>query len=308
MADRLLELGQGLEIWRASAAEIREQDVNARVMEAAMFSRLTATVKRDQRLESLPFCVAVFGEIGEGTFTAVTTLGEKTVVSLEIISGHHRIRSGLAAGLTEFYLLVDVTGLSRDTIMAKQLAHNSIQGKDDPQILAKIFTEIQDAEARLEAFISQDIQLNIPKVTIQDIDVAIDYKSVLVVFLPHEKDRFEAIAKEVAGRYAGIYTAEIEMFEPFKVAANRISSEYEIRSMGTILAKMADIVAEALEMPVEEGERVSLRDIFKTNMIPAEAAAVIKAAVAKMIKAGEVSDKAPWQFIEFLAADYNSKL
>ena len=107
--ERILELGNGLELWKVHPSALREQDVNARSMPKAMFERLSQTIGRDKRLESLPLCA-------------------RTEKGLEIISGHHRTRAATAAGLSELFTLVDVTGLTRSQIAAKQLAHNAIEG------------------------------------------------------------------------------------------------------------------------------------------------------------------------------------
>jgi hypothetical protein len=53
---RILELGNGLELWRVHPSALREQDINARAMPKAMFERLAQTIARDNRLESLPLC------------------------------------------------------------------------------------------------------------------------------------------------------------------------------------------------------------------------------------------------------------
>src|SRR5881398_1819917 len=53
---RILELGNGLELWKVHPSTLREQDVNARAMPKAMFERLSQTIARDKRLESLPLC------------------------------------------------------------------------------------------------------------------------------------------------------------------------------------------------------------------------------------------------------------
>src|SRR5437762_1667585 len=109
--EKVLDLGNGLELWKVPPSALREQDVNARSMPKAMFERLSQTIGRDKRLESLPLCA-------------------KTERGLELISGHHRTRAATAAGLTEMFTLVDVTGLTRSQIAAKQLAHNAIEGQD----------------------------------------------------------------------------------------------------------------------------------------------------------------------------------
>ena len=40
---RILELGNGLELWKVHPSVLREQDVNARSMPKAMFERLSQT-------------------------------------------------------------------------------------------------------------------------------------------------------------------------------------------------------------------------------------------------------------------------
>jgi hypothetical protein len=135
-----LDLGSGLVIRSLPVAALREQDKNARYMTKEMMERLTATVRRDQRLESLPFCA-------------------ETKRGVEIVSGHHRVRAATAAGQTNVWCIVDTTGLTPDQIKAKQLAHNSIAGIDDEAVLAQIYGEIADSESRLEAFLDRKFDI-----------------------------------------------------------------------------------------------------------------------------------------------------
>src|SRR5437870_11108594 len=169
---RILELGNGLELWKVHPSALREQDVNARSMPKAMFERLSQTIGRDERLESLPLCA-------------------RTDKGLEIISGHHRTRAATAAGLSELFTLVDVTGLRRSQIATKQLAHNAIEGQDNEQLLAEIYRQIEDADSKLEAFVDQKIDVEVPRVKIEGLDVEIDFKSVLLIFLPRVKERLD---------------------------------------------------------------------------------------------------------------------
>src|SRR5690606_30860385 len=112
--------------------------------------------------------------------------------TLEIVSGHHRTRAARSAGLTNLYALVDVTRLSPSKVKAKQLAHNSIQGIDDKELVARIYADIEDVDARLEAFIDpKDLELDLPdKVSLPDIDINIDFKSVLIMFMPAQAEAF----------------------------------------------------------------------------------------------------------------------
>lgn len=285
MAEKMLDIGQGLEIWKVDVDELREQDINARAMSKPMFDRLTATIKNDARLEALPFC-------------ALTEKG------LEIVSGHHRTRALRAAGLKDLYAIVDVTGLSRDKIKAKQLAHNSIQGEDNEQIVQQIYQSIQDADVKLEAFIDKDLDIEVDKVKISDIIVDINYRTVLLTFLPTEKEYFEEIADEINKQYDGMYLAEKKQFGDFVNIINKIDEEYDIRSVTTALSKMTEITAEYLGKGVPKTEAKALRDIFKTAYIPERAAEIIEQALEKMKEDKELTNKNLWQAIEYWAADY----
>src|ERR1039458_8020783 len=187
----VVALGNGLELWKLPVSILREQDANARSMPKAMFERLAQTIGRDKRLESLPLCA-------------------KTERGLEIISGHHRVRAATAAGISEMYVLVDVTGLTHSQIAAKQLAHNAIEGQDNDQLLAEIYRQIEDAESKLEAFIDQKLDIELPKVKIEGLDVEIDFKMVLLVFLPRVKDRLDRAVEYLRSsgpRLDGVYIA-----------------------------------------------------------------------------------------------------
>lgn len=285
MSEKLCALDTSLEIWRIPISDLREQDVNARQQDAAMFERLTTTVKRDGRLESLPFVA-------------------QTDKGFEIVSGHHRVRAAIAAMLPNVVCLVDSSGLNSDQIKAKQLAHNSIQGKDNAQLVSQIFKEIQDADAKLEAFIDQKVDVPLPKVKVEDITIKLDYRFVSVVFLPSESKRWDEIVKQVGAMQPELWAAEMQHFAPFQALVKRISADYDMHAMGTILSKMGELASLQLGNEHPEWERVAIRDIFKSAYIPKEAASVVKQAVARLQETGAITEANTWQALEYLAAEY----
>lgn len=285
---RILELGNGLELWKVHPSSLREQDVNARSMPKAMFERLAQTIARDKRLESLPLCA-------------------KTERGLEIISGHHRTRAATAAGVSAIFIMVDVTGLTRSQIAAKQLAHNAIEGQDNEQLLAEIYRQIEDAESKLEAFIDAKLDIELPKVKIEGLDVEIDFKMVLLIFLPRVKERLDRALEYLRSsgqRLDGVYIAAESDYAPLEKAVRKINEEYDVRVVADIIGKMADLALQASGVSVEDPERVHLKDIFGTSWVPKEAASVIRDAAQKMVKAGEIGQTNRWQALEYLAAEY----
>jgi ParB-like chromosome segregation protein Spo0J len=288
---KILELGNGLEIWKVHPSSLREQDVNARSMPKAMFERLSQTIARDNRLESLPLCA-------------------KTEKGLEIISGHHRVRAATTAGLSDLFAIVDTTGLTRSQIAAKQLAHNAIQGQDNDQLLAEIYRQIEDAESKLEAFIDAKLDVDVPKVKIEGLDIDLDFKTVLLIFLPRVKERLDRALEYIRSsgqKLDGVYIAADTDYAPLEKAVKRIHEEYDVRVVADIIGKMADLALEACGVSVEQPERVHLKDIFGTTWVPKEAASGLSEAVQKMVKAGDISQTNRWQALEFWAVDFLGK-
>ncbi len=76
-----------LSIYKVHPDILREQDKNARVMDAKPFQRLTENIKKNGQMESMPYCHKTVSPGGSEEFS--------------IISGHHRVRAARKAGLTE---------------------------------------------------------------------------------------------------------------------------------------------------------------------------------------------------------------
>lgn len=287
--ERMLELGQGLEIWRVHVDEAREQDENAQAMPKAMFERLANTIKGDGRLETLPFCAQVDDQ-------------------LEIVSGHHRFRAARAAGLSEVYAIVDVTGLSRSAIAAKQLAHNSISGESDAQIVKRIFEKIDDVRLKLEAFIDPEkIGFKLDRVSVGQLQVGIMYESVIINFFPVERERFNQALAALETRMQGheileMHVSVLENFDRFRSALAGTKQAYEIRSTGTALDQMARIALETLgeDTGDTDDDTLPLRSVFGTSVLPAPLAKKLKARIKKMMDDGTLDKKEPWRALELL--------
>ena len=233
-----------------------------------MFERLAQTIARDKRLESLPLCA-------------------KTERGLEIISGHHRVRAATAAGISEMFVLVDVTGLTRSQIAAKQLAHNAIEGQDNEQLLAEIYRQIEDAESKLEAFMDAKLDIEMPKVKIEGLDVEIDFKTVLLIFLPRVKERLDRALEYLRSsgqRLDGVYIAADSDYAPLEKAVRKINQEYDVRVVADIIGKMADLALQACGVSCRRSRTGTPERHLRHGWVPKEAASVIRDAVQKMVE------------------------
>jgi len=293
---RLLDLGQGLAIWRVHVDDLAEQPLNARSMKPSAFKRLQQTIGRDGRLESLPFC-------------ALTAAGPPRI---EIISGHHRTRAARAAEVFYVHVLVDETQLSRDAIAAKQLSANAIEGEDEAQLVARIFESITDVDLRLEAFIEPDKSTLAP-VRLPRLDLNLAYRVIQLVFLSHAADRFDEAITQLADDGAlvadasKLYLADLELDERWRGASGRLGREFGARAVSVQVAKMVDAALASVGADPEDpdpDEWVPLAELLGSALVPPDAADIIRRAVEGLTKAGRAGPKRGWEGVVELARDW----
>lgn len=223
------DLGNGLSIAEVNISELREQDLNARIMGNDAFKQLVKNIKKRGGLESLPFCALRDGRI-------------------EIISGHHRIRACKVAKIMDIPVLLDKSGLTRSQIVAKQLAHNSLVGKDDEKILAQLYGMMDNVDDKLESFVDIDeLKGNSDDVVkAVNLDDKLDFKTVQFLFTEREiADIDRLFARLESGDI--VYVCRKEDFEPFVRKLENAKKAFNVRNASLA---MSLLVKEGLE----EGE------------------------------------------------------
>ena len=61
------------------------------------------------------------------------------------------------AGIKEFFVILDISGLNRSKIVAKQIAHNAISGFDDQSTLKELAKMLEDVDDMIESYAGKDI-------------------------------------------------------------------------------------------------------------------------------------------------------
>lgn len=288
----IYDMGSGLVIAKVQLDKVKEQDINARVMKNEMQDQLTANIKKRGQLESLPFLVLNAGK-------------------LEIVSGHHRIKSARAAELKEVIAIIDVSGLSRSQIAAKQLAHNAISGFDDDSTLREIVKMITDVDDMIESFVGKDIMEEPLEQYEKMLSPAIqfDFKNVTFSFLPHQVQDMDVLVKNLettAPEIIGV--APYEQCKSFVETLSRYQKFTDIRNVGAAIHSMVQNANERMnEVGFDEQEEWTyLAKLFGSSAVPGEAAKIIQQAIKRAEKEGIVTSKNRWQLIEYLCADYIS--
>ena len=288
----IYDMGSGLQIVKVLIDRVKEQDINARIMKNEMQDQLTANIKKRGQLESLPFLVMNDGKI-------------------EIISGHHRIKSARAAGLKEIVAIMDVSGLNRSQIASKQLAHNAIAGFDDESVLREICKMIDDVDDMLESYIGKDIMEEPLEQYEKLISPAVhfDFKNITFAFLPHQVKDMDALLRNLETASPEIIgVAVYEQCKAFVETLSKYQKFTDIRNMGAAIHSMIQAANEKMDDVGYDGseEWTYLAKLFGSNAVPAESGNVIQQAIKKAEKEGTVTSKNRWQLIEYLCADYLS--
>jgi ParB-like chromosome segregation protein Spo0J len=226
-------------------AELREQDVNANVMPQGMFNALVDNLRKNKLLEGVPLCA-----VREGSQVK------------EIVSGHHRIRAAMAAGIDEGLVFV-YYGLTTSELIAKQLSHNSIAGSSDPEIVKRLFEQIDELPAKIEAFVDPSLWQSLPEPTKfeqVDVDLFADAKVVTVLFLPVQAEDFRKAIDLVSKDDDVLYLAHRQQFESFRSAVHEVRKELEIYAYPTAIAEMARLALERLKQIQDEKSQVVVNE------------------------------------------------
>ena len=125
----VMQIGEDLYIRWVDVTTLREQDINAQVMQPRHFERLTGNIRKRGMVESLPYCHQAGG-----------------TGPIEVISGHHRSRAARAAGLQSIPVIVDTRTMRRSEVIAKQIAHNELHGLPDKDVLATLVAMIDNVD------------------------------------------------------------------------------------------------------------------------------------------------------------------
>ena len=255
---------------------------NARYMRYEVFQRLVKQVRKDGTLQQWPFVY-----LDQAT-------GERVV-----LSGNHRVKAAIEAGLTRIDWIECDQPLSRDEQVRIQLAHNAIVGEDDPESLRRLYESIGDVEERLMSGLDDaalDLLGDASAAKLSEVNL--DYSTVSIVFLPDEYERalkaFDE-ARQIGGRLEAYWAARDNQHAQVLDALEDARAASHVMNTATALDVLLRVWDEHRtdlldEWLTEDGElrrpsktqSVPISSITGPN-IPARAGQVIAKAVRKYL-------------------------
>lgn len=201
---------------------------NARFMKKPTFDQLVQNVAKDKMLSSVP----LVEEHGDGT--------------LEVVSGNHRIKSAIAAGLKEVLVLV-VPHVDNPTKVARQLSHNAIAGEDDPQILAELWKELNALESKLYSGLDSELVKQLEDMKFAGFNAEqVRTEKIVLWLLPEEVTDIEALSSDWAdfAGAKGVYLGPLSRYQILFDALVKVKKFANVKNTAIAFMAILDRLAE----------------------------------------------------------------
>lgn len=277
--------------------EIKLLEQNARYMKHEEFALLVENVRRDGKLTSTPFLVLD----DDGKYLC--------------LSGNHRTRAAIEAGLKTIIALATDTELSHEQRIAIQLSHNAISGQDDPATLKLLYEQIYDTSLKQYSGLDDktlELLEQFPPISISEANL--QFQILYMVFLPEDLKAAQAILEQVKQETKNadaVWLARMSEYDAWLEAQELVGASNNVKNVATIvdlmlrfIEKNMDKLSEAWEDTDDDSRWVPIETVIGKSKIPAGAAKTIKKALDRMVSLEDITSKNLWQGLEYLAADY----
>lgn len=204
---------------------------NARFFKKDTFRQLVENIKTDRRLSSVPLC----RPLEDGRF--------------EVLSGNHRVKAAVEAGLEKILVIVLLEDLDESRKIAIQLSHNALVGQDDQNVLAELWAKIDDVQARLYAGLSSDTLNEIKKVELVQFSTPSIYtKTLTFAFTDTEKEHVESVLRELSATGAKeIHMAPLSAFEDFFKLILAAKKKFDVKNSTLAVLALIDLATARME-------------------------------------------------------------
>jgi len=281
---------------RIDPRKIKLLEQNARFMTHEEFAQLVENVRKDGVLTSTPFL-------------------HKEKDEYTCLSGNHRTRAAIEAGLGEITCLVTDDKLTEEQKIAIQLSHNSISGQDDPATLKALYEKILDTSLKKYSGLDDKTLELLDKFNAFSIsEASLKFQTLTMVFLPDELENAKDIIGQAIERSKTsdeIWLARFAEYDQWLDNQEIASSAYNVKNVATAIGIVLRVfennmeqLSKAWAFTDDEKRWVPIESVIGRSKIPAESAKIIKQALDRMTGRDEITAKNRWQGLEYLAAAY----
>ena len=180
------------EIRKVNFRSILEADINPQQMKESDFKRLVNSIKKD------------------GVLTSSVLLQNLGNEKYKCISGHHRIKAAIKAGMKEADCIV-LSNINESTRIRLQLQHNDIHGEPDEVLVSELKKSLMEEDLKLvadgliESFKDQEVKYEEPL-----------YSYVHICLMPESEKEFTQLIDNLSTEETKKYILEKPEYELLK--------------------------------------------------------------------------------------------
>jgi hypothetical protein len=218
---------------------------NAHYLKAATYNRLVANIKRDGCLTSSPLTHTgdLLNEHGK-------VVGHNDNV---VLSGNHRVKAAIEAGLKTIPDLHVHGPLTKERATALVLAHNAINGEDDPNILHELYASLSFAEKQYSG-LTDDAFKNLLTVDVSSLAIGSQqFEEVRLTFLPEDAKSFLEYLKRIGKSDRHLHlAAHLADFDKVFEAVVAVKKRNNVHNTALAVHMLAELALERLEQLAED--------------------------------------------------------
>ncbi len=237
--------GEGMRLVAVDPASLVLLKDNARFFKRETFRQLRDNVAADKRLSSVPLCY----QYDDGT--------------LEVLSGNHRVKASVEAGLPRIMVLVITEEMEKSKRIAIQLSHNALVGEDDQSILANLWAQIESVADKLYSGLDSEIVKELGDVELVNFSTPqVPAHMVTFMFTDGEKEQLSEVLDmlaDAAKRSSAVYVCPSEHYERFVKLIKDVKDAEKIRDSSQAMVRLLQraLLAEARANSVRTAEKAS---------------------------------------------------
>ncbi|GAA4226075.1 hypothetical protein GCM10022254_09810 [Actinomadura meridiana] len=291
-----------IEMVKGDPATLTLLQLNARFMRHEQFQQLVANLRRDQALTSTPF-VWVNPDTGQSI----------------VLSGNHRVKAAVEAGLEEIYWLQTCDPLPEGQRLGLQLSHNAIVGEDDLAILKTLYEQIEEVDWREYAGLDDAVlellaELDTPSLS----EANLTFQTLAIVFLPEDLKTAKDVLQDALTITSGadsVWITQLRQYDETMRALDLTSKSFDVTNvataLGIILRLFHDHAADLKEGwfdtrtgTAHHNGMAPLATLFHTDAMPTKSAALVERALRKAVSTGDIPAEHRHKALELWAHAY----
>lgn len=245
------------------------------------FQTLVGNIKRDGKLTSVPFA---------------WWNGEK----YEVLSGNHRTKAAIAAGLEVIDVMTTDEELTQDERLAIQISHNAISGQDDPAILKQLYESIEEVDLKMYCGLDdKTLELLESVAPVPFSEAGMEVRVLNLLFLPDELERAERVIDEAMKNATGkAWLMRHQGYDKWLDAVAVAGGAQKVKNTATAVMTILTVFERHLGELNEYLEKRTEEDYFPVSVvvgspnIPAPTAKALRAALRRLIDSGQAKSEA----------------